>query len=59
MPQPKTPSGKPSPKLSKMLAEATPAQREAAVKMAAALLNKRAQREAEAKDGQVDLTKKT
>lgn len=52
MSQPK----KPSPKLAKMLSEATPAEREQAIKVAAALLNIRAQRESEAKDGKVDLT---
>jgi hypothetical protein len=46
----------PSRKLAEMLKNATPAQRQAAVKMAAALLNKRAEREA--KGGTVDLTEK-
>jgi hypothetical protein len=51
------PSAKPSPKLVEMLNKLTPAQREKAIQVAAALLNKRAEREAEAKDGKVDLTK--
>ena len=50
------PSVGPSPKLAEMLKNATPAQREQAIKVAAALLNIRAQRESEAKDGKVDLT---
>lgn len=46
----------PSAKLSEMLNKLTPAEREKAIKVAAALLNKRAEREA--KGGTVDLTKK-
>lgn len=52
---PSQPPG-PSPKLSRMLAEATPAQRGQAIAMAAKLLNRRAQREREAQDGKIDLT---
>jgi hypothetical protein len=55
--QPKKPSAQPSPKLASLLAKATPAEREQAIKMAAALLNKRAEREAKG-NGVVDLTVK-
>lgn len=51
----KKPSAQPSPKLAALLAKATPAEREQAIKMAAALLNKRAEREAKG-NGKVDLT---
>ncbi|MEY4764322.1 MAG: hypothetical protein RI907_995 [Pseudomonadota bacterium] len=57
MQPPKKPSAKPSPKLAAMLSKLTPAEREKAIKVAAALLNKRAEREANG--GTVDLTKKT
>ncbi len=53
--QSKKPSAQPSPKLAALLAKATPAEREQAIKMAAALLNKRAEREAKG-NGVVDLT---
>lgn len=53
--QPKKPSAQPSPKLAALLAKLTPAEREQAIKMAAALLNKRAEREAKG-NGVVDLT---
>lgn len=53
--QPKKPSAQPSSKLAALLAKATPAEREQAIKMAAALLNKRAEREAKG-NGVVDLT---
>lgn len=56
MQPPKKPSAKPSPKLVEMLNRLTPAEREKAIKVAAALLNKRAEREAKG-NGAVDLTK--
>ena len=52
---PKKPSAQPSPKLAGLLAKATPAEREQAIRMVAALLNKRAEREAKG-NGVVDLT---
>ena len=55
--QPKKPFAQPSPKLAALLAKLTPAEREQAIKMAAALLNKRAEREAKG-NGVVDLTVK-
>jgi hypothetical protein len=45
-----------SPKLRAALENVTPEQRELAIQVAAKLLNIRAQREAAAKDGTVDLT---
>jgi hypothetical protein len=57
-PNPTTAPAPPSDKLKRMLAKLTPAEREQAISMAAALLNKRAQREAKAIDGRVDLTTK-
>ena len=55
--QPKKPSGQLSPELVAMLKKLSPAQREQAIKVAAALLNKRAEREAKG-NGKVDLTVK-
>jgi hypothetical protein len=53
---PPSQAGAPSRKLVEMLNKLTPAQREKAIQVAAALLNKRAEREA--KGGTVDLTKR-